>query len=184
MKRIACLLILLGALCGPVTHAQRTAAGVPFSTLSAMPLPHSPAASLSAGAYTLHGYWEASLRGDLHPAALSTGEALLRYGRFTAGASYMVRLAATDRRTVNLYAGAGIFAGYEVADLFRAMPPEVETPLKEGAYVFGAAPTAEAEFYLFPGLALTLSGQLPVTFLTQFRTLSGAFSVGVRWLWI
>lgn len=160
--------------------AQRTAKGVPHIGISVMPLPSMPAASVEAGAYTLHGYWSVGLEGYLHDAELSIGGEPIQYGQARLTGAYMFRLACSRARTVNFYAGVRAMAAFEDPDVRNKIPSTVETSLEESSVVLGAGPSLSLELYPLPRTALVLQGCAPYSIGSQFRNFFPSANVGLR----
>ena len=131
------------------------------------------------GQYTLTGYWEAGVMADDYHATLSTGQRL-QYDHLAAAGDFMFRLAATRSRSVNLYAGAGVFAGVEMVDPFHRLPTYLDLPVASKSFLYGLYAKALAEFYLGRRFAFTVEGCVPMTFPGHLGWLRWKAGIGLK----
>lgn len=131
------------------------------------------------GQYTLVGYWEAGVTADNYYASLSTGQRL-QYGHLAAAGDFMFRLAANRQRSVNLYTGAGVFAGVEMVDPFHRLPSYLDLPVAGKSFLYGLYGKVLAEFYLGRRFAFTVEGCVPMTFPGRLGWLRWKAGIGLK----
>lgn len=131
------------------------------------------------GQYVLAGYWSAGFVADDYNTPLSTG-GQLQYDHLSVGGEFMFRLAATRGRTINLYTGAGVFAGMELVDPFHRLPSYIGLSIPGRSFLYGIYGKALAEFYLGRYFALTLECSVPMTFPGRLGWLRWNAGIGMR----
>lgn len=136
-------------------------------------------ASVSYGRYLLDSYWRTCVSAIPRGIQLSTGDRMDLLG-IRAGADYMYRIAATRSRSFNLYGGGGAFIGYEIYDPFTRLAPNINTGLKDGAFIYGINASIEAEVFIARRIALTVACATPLTFGSVTRWIRINATAGIR----
>ncbi len=139
--------------------------------------------SLGAGAlfsrYTSTGYWETGIVANKHIAPTNISENL-EYYRTIITADYMHRIAANRKRSLNLHIGGGTFIGLESIDPFAKLPEHVETALPGHAFIYGIYASVLTEVFLCRKVALTFSGDVPLTFSSSFGIIGYCATAGCK----
>lgn len=181
MKVKTSIFVLLVALfwCCNQASAQRTMQGRSIFTLGSHYNGSSFGAEAFFGQYVLAGYWNAGIKVSDYGTPLSTGDQL-HYNHIAAAGEFMFRLVSTRRRTINLYVGAGAFAGIELVDFFHRLPSYLALPVPDKNFLYGIYGKVLAEFYLGRHFALTLEGSVPMTFPGRLGWLRWHAGIGMR----
>ncbi len=141
--------------------------------------------SFGAGAlysrYLSSGYWETGVIANRHLAP-TTASVDIEYYRVTVCGGYMQRIAANRRRSFNLYLGGGMFLGVESRDPFSIIPENIEISLAPNAFTFGVYPNLLAEIFISKGVAITLSGSLPIIFSSAFGVINYNTALGLKFM--
>lgn len=159
--------------------AQRTISGQSALGLSARYNGTSVGAEAFYSQYTLNGYWNVGITGDLYATPLSTGDKM-SYMDVAAAGGYMFRLVGTRNRAFNLYAGVGVFAGVEWIDPASRLPKHIVTGLPTVQFLYGVYMRMGVECFLGTRVALTLSGVLPVNFSSKITMLHYGGEAGIK----
>ena len=172
------LVLLLGS---TTASAQRTMSGQSSLTVSGVYTGTSAGVEAFYSQYTLRGFWEAGITGTDYLAPLSTGH-VLRYDDVLVQGGYMFRLAGTRNRGLNLYAGAGAFAGVEILDPFRSLPSYIDLGQRHINFQYGLYAHAMAEVFLVRRLALVINGRVPVNFSSAVKKVHWQAGIGLKYL--
>ena len=160
-------------------HAQRTMKGQPFLQASA----HwggAPGISAGGGQYLERSLWEAGVRAQGFRARLSTGDELECLD-ITAEGAWMWRAASTRFRSLCLYAGGGLFAGYECYDPRKVLPPSIELGMpSKGVLLYGLSAAVTVEVFFCRSVALVLGADIPVNFSSRASRIRWNATAGVR----
>lgn len=166
MAKRLLLTMLVGALLLIPFHpasAQRTSSGQSSCTLSCSYNGTSVSAEAFYQQYTLNGFWEAGIMGADYSAPLR-GHGALRYDDLSAAGGYAFRLAATRSRSLNWYAGAGVFAGIEYLDPLHRLPSYLDLGRSQLSFLYGVYARTTLEIFLGMRVALLVQASLPVNF--------------------
>ena len=170
-------------LCGEEASAQRTMSSqelltahyiYPFSGRGDYGL------DVTYGQYMLSSLWNIGISGIMYSREVADAGQDLGYAHLSLYGEWLYRIAATRSRSVNLYAGGGVFIGYEAYDPFRRLPSYIDTGLGSGAFLYGVHAKAEAEFFLAKKLAAVLSGWVPVNLSSPLSNLNAGVMAGIR----
>ena len=156
---LAVALVMLGS---GTLSAQRTMPGQIALSLRGSVFRTSAGLDLGLAQGLPFGYCSLSVGIDDRRSALSNGESL-RYDDITLTPSVMARLASTRSRSLCLYAGAGVLIGCEVCDPMSSLDPNVETGVEGRAFIWGAEPRLELEWFPLRRTALVIDMSAPVT---------------------
>lgn len=165
-------------------RAQRTMRGENLIEARAVSSPQFPAVSgaeVSYGRYMLSSYWKAGLSG-VHYGPLGdewsgdTGGSL----HLVAQGQWMYRLIGTRDRRLSLYGGGGVFLGCESPGGWQNLGREALEEEERYFFLYGLQAALEAELFLTRKIALTLSGNIPVNFSSQYRHLHCCATAGIR----
>lgn len=183
LSGVTALILCAASSCWMEVWAQRTMRGEYFlsaQALSGTVPPSVTGAEVSFGQYLLSSYWKAGVTASSFSGyTLSRPEA--GYAHLAAYGDWMERIAATRNRMLNIYAGGGVFLGYE-AYTPQTAPVVSETgEQKEGAFLYGVHAGLEAEFFVMKRLALVISGKVPVNFTSPHGWLHGSAGAGLRY---
>ena len=159
--------------------AQRTMSGQSSIGLSARYNGSSVGAEAFYGMYTLGGLWDVSLSGDRYTVGISTGSRL-EYYDICAKGGYLFRLLATRSRSLNLYAGGGIFAGAELLDPQGRIPSYIDLGAPQTAFLYGIYAETTLEVFLGTRCAFLLTGILPLNFSSPVSMLHYGGQVGFK----
>ena len=165
--------------CVPL-FAQRTMAGHAELSGSGTMAFDSFGASLSCGIYTLGGFWDGGFSLVNHEAELSSGE-ILPYVHAAAFGGYNQRIIATSDRRFGLYAGAGVFIGYEMIDPRETVSPDVVTGLEDETVIYGLYAKAEVEAFLTGHVALVPFVKVPYCLSSQVYSVLYEAGVSLRY---
>lgn len=183
VKGIICMAIsaLISLLCTEAS-AQRTMRGQFFAAAEggAGILPGDIAAGgVRAGQYLSGAYWAAGAAASVSGQGLSSGDRM-EYLRISAYGDWMWRLAGTRDRLLSLYAGAGLFLGYEAYDPRRRLPGYIETGTGAGAFIYGARARLESEIFVIRTAAVTLGITPAAVFGSRLDRFSCNAQIGIR----
>ena len=171
---LVCLFLLL---CIP-SHAQRTMKGQPFAG-AAFLWGGAPSGEIRAGQYQSSFLWDAALRASSFCKTLSTDDSLDCLDITLAG-SWQWRILSDRSRIANLYAGAGVFAGYEVLDPLNRLPETVDLGFKKGSIIYGVQPCVSMEVFFCRRVALVISSSALLTFNSPLGVFRWDVSAGIR----
>lgn len=158
--------------------AQRTSDGTFFvaarPTVSACSTPR-PGIALEGGQYLLSSFWRAGIWASDYSQKLESASGdrlpeMLDHMHLRAQGDYLFRLAANYSRSVNLYAGGGVFLGYHAYQVLSTIPSELSGDFPSGEFIYGLVPSLEGEFFVSGRVAITLGVHCPVTFSSSLRT--------------
>ena len=174
------LILLTSLLYCTTASAQRTMSGQPSLRVSLL----YNGLSVSAGAfyeqYTLTGFWQTGVQGNLYKTKLSTGDAL-DYIHALAQGGYLFRLTGTRSRSLSLYAGGGAQVGIEVLDVWRRLPYYLDLGKSRYAFIYGLYGTAVLEWFVSPRWAVILQSGAPVTFGSAVGAFHWNAGIGLKW---
>lgn len=173
------LSVLASLLVIQTASAQRTQSGQSSLQVSSLYNGLSAGAEVFYEQYTLSGYWQAGVSGNLYKALLSTGDTL-DYLHALAQGGYLFRLAGTRSRSLSLYAGGGILAGVEMLDPLSTLPSHITLSQAQNAFIYGMYAQGALEWFVARKVALLLRASAPVTFGSGIRTLGGNIGLGVK----
>jgi len=184
-RKLSYLLVaicLAGLLSAEDCMAQRTSRGSFLldarGSISALDFP-GPGADLSFGQYLQNSYWKSGIGADLHSHALSE-DYTLDYMDLVAEGAWLYRLAGTRNRVFSLYAGAGIFLGYEMFDPGKKLPGFILEKTGNGSFLYGLYPAIEMEIYLCRWIALSAFAEVPINFSSPVTWYHVNCGLGVR----
>ena len=158
---IATVVILMAA--GVNAQAQRTMKGQ--SVLGAEASYNGMSAGIAAdySQYTLNGFWYVGVCGNDYYGWYAP-EKQIRYDHLSAFGGYLLRLAGTRSRSVNLYGGGEAFVGAELTDPFGELPDQFRAGIEHYRFLYGVASKILAEFFVSSGFAFTIFGSVPINF--------------------
>lgn len=174
--------LLMLAASGKEARAQRTMRGenlisvgvhYPFSE------PYWMGVDFSYGQYLLGSYWKAGVSLTEYTFPLAE-DVPMGYEHATAYGEWMYRLAGTRNRLLNLYAGPGLFLGYEMADFWGLLPDTLTEACPKGSFIYGIRLSVEAEVFLSRRVAVTLGASLPASITSTFGHLHCQAGAGIR----
>ena len=174
------LTLLTSLLVYTTASAQRTMSGQPSLRVSSLYNGRSVGAEAFFEQYTLSGYWQAGLQGNLYNAALSTGHTL-DYLHALAQGGYHFRLAGTRSRSLNLYTGCGVLAGVEALDPWGSLPEYVNIGRNRCTFVYGPYASAVLEWFVAPRFAFVLQAEVPLTFGSTIGVFNWNAGLGRKW---
>jgi hypothetical protein len=167
---------------GKPAHAQRTMSGQNMITLYGF-TPFTGSSDLGGelcwGRYQMNSYWKVKADAESSSHRLKTGHTM-NACTVTLGSSYMHRLACTRSRNVSLYAGGGVFIGYEIYDPLKKLPKYINTGLPAGNFLYGINANIEGEFFILKRLALVVYAELPVNFSSPLSKVRYRAGAGIR----
>lgn len=132
------------------------------------------------GMYLLSSLWDAGVSAVPLRSETADGVAIPSWDIHLYG-DWMYRLTGTRTRALNIYGGAGVFAGYEMYDPKRLIPEDVGTGLPEGGiFIYGIQPKLQVELFLTRTFSLVVTGSLPVNFSSELGRFRPRVSGGVR----
>ena len=181
-------MLCLSALSSFEASAQRTSRGVVHIGASQMVSVYSiPSGGfeVNAGMYLLNSYWKAGLCAVDYNQKVTgsfSDATWFDHVHYVAYGDWMYRIIGTYSRSVNFYAGGGIFLGYNSYEVFKKLPDELASGLPGGEFIYGIKPCVELECFVSRKVAITLGVDSPFTFSSSLSTdlwhLTG--SLGVR----
>lgn len=166
-------------------YGQRTAFRSSFGSFSAVYSVSSLGLEADYGQYLQKGYWAAGLsavnRGVIEE---TTGEPV-SFSRLEAFGKLMWSPWRMRDRSVNVYVGGDAFIGWEFLDPFRSLDRPLRKAITSAGYsstafVYGASPRAEVEWFPFRSTAFTAGIRIPVAFGSNIRELGFEAALGVR----
>ena len=163
-------------------NAQRTMRGEGLLTAGAhYPFsgPYWMGVDLSYGQYLLGSYWRAGVDVTEYTHGLPD-DIPMSYLQAVASGDWMYRIAGTRSRVLNLYAGAGLFLGYEAADPWSLLPEDYREDFAPGVFIYGARLCLETEIFLSRRVAFVLGGRMPLCFPSQFGWFRYDAGAGIR----
>ena len=169
-----CLLLLLTI----QASAQRTMSRQPFVGADFI-WSGAPSAQIRAGQYLQSSLWEASVSLTQMSKAISTGDRL-HLADITVGGDWQWRLVSNRSRSMNLYAGGGVFAGYEVYDPYGRLPDTLDHGLGKGRFIYGISADLSAEIFFCRRIALVLGASTPLMFSSPVGWFRWEASAGIR----
>ena len=156
--------------------AQRTTAGQGMLSIEGG---YPCAVGLSWGQYLPSSMWEAGAFAQYRTYHVSPEYSMPYYPAALYG-DWMYRVAATRSRAFNLYAGAGVFLGWEFYDPQKTLPDFISSSLSEGAFLYGVNPKIQAELFFTRRMAVILSGSAPINFTSSCAWIQPYGSFGLR----
>jgi len=128
---------------------------------------------LYGGMYLMHSYWRAGISATDYNQKISgtnvNGE-YFDHVHFLAYGDWMYRVLGSYSRSVNLYAGGGIFLGCNAYELFRKLPQEYRTGYPSAEFIYGIRPSIEMEAFVSKKVAIILGVHSPITFSSSIST--------------
>lgn len=167
---------------GMEARAQRTMRGESLISLEAhypFTSPYGLGGDLSYGQYLLTSFWKAGISVTEYTAS-PTDYLSLGYLHATAYGQWMYRLAGTRNRVLSLYAGGGVFLGYETVLSWNDLPDTFTSEHTSGQFLYGLVPSIEMEIFFSRKAALFLGASLPINFSSQFGHLHYQTGAGIR----
>lgn len=131
------------------------------------------------GRYLLNSFWKVKADASTSHSTLRTGHTMNTCD-VTFGGSYQHRLVGTRSRNVSLYAGGGVFIGYEFYDPKKELPQYIDTGLPVGNFLYGITASIEGEFFILRNVALVAYGELPVNFSSPLSKVRYRVGAGIR----
>ena len=156
-------------------QAQRTSSGQGMLSFEGQ-WPHG--ASVSAGGYLASSLWEAGAFAQWRCAHLDAYD--MEYLPAAAFGDWMYRLCGTRSRALNLYAGAGVFLGWEFFDPRGTLPETVLEETGSGVFLYGALAKIQLEIFFSRTVALILSGMAPFNFSSPYSWIEPVGTFGLR----
>lgn len=174
---IATVVILMAA--DVNAQAQRTMKGQ--SVLGAEASYNGMSAGIAAdySQYTLNGFWYVGVCGNDYYGWYAP-EKQIRYDHLSAFGGYLLRLAGTRSRSVNLYGGGEAFIGAELTDPFGELPEQFRAGIEHYRFLYGVAPKILAEFFVSSGFAFTIFGSVPINFSSDNSNFNFNVGAGFR----
>jgi len=167
---------------GMEARAQRTMRGESLLSIEAhypFTSPYGIGGEISYGQYLLSSLWKAGICVTEYTAS-PTDYLSLGYLHANAYGQWMYRIAATRSRVLNLYAGGGVFLGYESVMSWNDLPESFTQDHSSGKFLYGVFPSLEMEIFFSKKVALFLGASLPINFSSQFRHLNYQTGAGIR----
>ena len=131
------------------------------------------------GKYMLSSLWRIEASAGELSKGLKTSH-ILKTCNVTLGGSYMHRLVSSRSRSVSLYAGGGVFIGYEFYDPSGTLPEYINTGLPSGSFLYGIHGGIEGEFFFTRQTALVIYSNIPVNFSSPIQKVRYKLGAGVR----
>ena len=156
--------------------AQRTTAGQGMLSLDGG---YPCAASLSYGQYLPSSLWEAGAFAQYRSYYINSEYSMPYYPVGVFG-NWMYRIISTRSRVFNVYAGAGVFLGWEFYDPEKTLPDFISSSLIDGAFLYGVNPKIQAEVFFTRRIAVILSGNAPINFTSSCAWIQPCGSIGFR----
>lgn len=183
MRKSLLTLLALAAVAVSPLHAQRTAKGERFLLLSGdYMLVNGYGGTAAFGVYTMNGFWEGAA--DVTFQGYTIGAEPARSGRYLACAGYMVRLASSRNRSVNLYGGGGVLMGagtMSASDMgWTALNESAGTEwfTDQTYFLYGVYPKVEMEAFLSENLAFDIAVRAPLNiFPTTYSALQSVIGL-------
>lgn len=188
MKRIVFITVLTILSLSGASAQMRTSEGQYFLEASGSICPEGSltgGASIGGGIYNLSSLWRGYVSMDDYQSPLDglpdVDSPVFDHAHLLFGVDYMYRIASTFRRTVGIYAGAGLFAGYDFFQCFRPLPDNVVTSTfsDDGMFLYGLRPCLELECFVFRSTAIILSGSIPFSFTTTKTDIPDTYHVRI-----
>ena len=190
---VTALMLCVGMCWSTVGLAQRTMRGESLLSMEAAlaaGAQHLPCAEISYGRYLLGSCWKAGITGMQYSKETGGGDPT-PYAHIAAFGDWTYRLAATRDRRLDLYAGAGVFLGYEAIDPWKPKETDADAGIStdagmdaegpaDGSFLYGVRLRMETEVFFCKRAALVLSGTLPVNFTSSFGWIHPCLSAGIR----
>lgn len=174
---IATAVILMAA--GVTAQAQRTMKGQSVLGAEAAFNGMSAGVTLDYSQYTLNGFWYVGVCGNDYFGWYAP-EKQIRYDHLSAFGGYLLRLAETRSRSVNLYGGGEAFIGAELTDPFGELPDQFRAGIEHYRFLYGVAPKILAEFFVSSGFAFTIFGSVPTNFSSDNSNFNFNVGAGFR----
>ena len=171
-------LIMLFLLCAlPLTaRAQRTTCGGGMVSLEGFyPL----GAGLSYGQYLPSSYWEAGVNALWRNHDIND-EYKMQYMPLCAFGNWLYRIVGTRSRSINLYAGAGVFLGWEFYDPCKTLPDFISGAISDGTFLYGISAKIQLQAFLSRRFSVLLSGLAPINFSSPCKWIQPCASLGLR----
>ena len=159
--------------------AQRTMKGQYFAQVEGLWCATNPGGSIAFGQYLLNSSWQAGTAMRNFSRTLSTGD-VLQVADIVAVGEWDYRVFATRGRHFCLYAGGGVFLGYEMFDPWRRIPDTVDTGLGKGIFLYGIQADLRAEVFFSRRCALLLGACAPLDIPSPAGIFHWEVSAGLR----
>ena len=163
----------------PQAHAQRTMNRQDSYSLCGLKNDSGYGGTLAYGLYTLNGIWLSGIRISDYHMDISTGDRIEQL-QADAQTEYLFRILATRSRALNLYAGGGMFMGYEFSDPFDRLPEYIDTGLGKGSFAYGICASAQAEIFFCRRAALVIHASIPLNIISDSGWLHHEYGAGLR----
>lgn len=164
------------------SSAQRTMRGQMFIS-AAMGTAVEPGGRTSGrtlfGQYQAETYWASGLAVSGARRGLSSGGSM-EYIRLSGYGEWMFRIAGTRNRAFSLYAGPGVFLGYEAYDPWDRLPSYIDTGLGRGAFIYGMHTRLETEVFVSAGISVTLGIEPSAVFGSALDCFLCKAEIGIR----
>lgn len=166
-------------------HAQRTAYGERMLSVKGAWTISSLGGELQYGQYLMNGFWFGGLNLSNRVEKDEPTSERVHFPRLQLNGGYMFRLFGSRTRAINIYGGGDAFIGVEMFDFWKILTSPtrlsfLETGFSEYRFIYGVAPRAEAEFFVFPSVALLVNARIPICFNTKFEILGWELGGGVK----
>lgn len=170
-------------------RAQRTAIGTVYGAAGAVTSFSGFGGQAEAGLYNAVGLWKASLSCVGRKASVYNSSDVLQgkadYLHLGLSVDHLWRIVKNHSRTLNLYAGAGVFLGMEMIDPSNRWPSGSVFPFSSrNTFLYGIDAQMEFEWFFLrsvPNLALVTGVRLPLNFSSQIKKFNQEFSLGVKY---
>lgn len=175
---IVIMVIVLSLLCAlpQPAQAQRTTCGGGMVSLEGFyPL----GAGLSYGQYLPSSYWEAGVNALWRSHDIND-ESKMQYMPLSVYGEWLYRVVGTRSRSLNLYAGAGVFLGWEFYDPFTSLPDHLSSNLPAGTFLYGIRAQAQLQIFLSRSFSILLSGKAPINFSSPCTWIQPCVCFGLR----
>lgn len=163
----------------PSARAQRTMDRQYFAQAEGLWSGSTPGGSAAFGQYLLNSVWQAGAAMRSYSRTISTGDALC-VSDIVAFGECDYRLISTRGRHFSLYAGGGVFLGYQMYDPWGTLPETVETGLGKGVFLYGIQANLRAEVFFCRRGALLLSVCTPIDIPSAAGVFHWEMSAGLR----
>ena len=174
------LTVLTSLLLYNPASAQRTMSGQPSLRVSSLYNGRFVGAEAFYEQYTLNGYWQTGIQGNIYKANLSSGH-LLEYLHALVQGGYSFRIIGTRNRSLNLYVCVGAQAGVEVLDVWRSLPSYISLGKGRYTFIYGLYGVSILECFVSKHLALLLEAGVPITFGSAIGAVNWNVGLGFKW---
>lgn len=134
---------------------------------------------VSFGQYLQSSMWRSQICMRNYSTSLSTGDRMA-YTDMVAQGRWDYRIISTRSRMLSLYAGAGLFLGYEAYDISGRLPDNVDTGLGQGSFLYGITAGLSTEVFFVRRVALVIGADIPINFSSPVEKFHWEVSAGIR----